>query len=157
MRALDPHRCEVVLDRRESADTFLHFDNGADYNLYRSINPGKTASKEGKDLFFDRDALKFAVGKGSDNTWSVYTQAAGVVSISIDGGTGSVKTGALSATRPVQLAAYTVAGLPACNAALRDGMAVVTDATSPTYRGALIGGGSARTPVYCDGSTWTAH
>lgn len=57
----------------------------------------------------------------------------------------------------LKLKSYTVASLPACVAASRDSLLVVTDATSPTYRGALTGGGTVRTPVYCDGTSWTAH
>lgn len=57
----------------------------------------------------------------------------------------------------MQLRAYTVAALPICTAAIQDGMAVVVDAAAPTYRAALTGGGKVRTPVYCDGSNWTAH
>ncbi|MBX9934865.1 MAG: hypothetical protein K2Y56_25710 [Methylobacterium sp.] len=60
-------------------------------------------------------------------------------------------------TVPQRLAAYTVAALPACNAGLQDALLVVTDAFAPTYRGALTGGGSVRTPAYCDGAIWTAH
>ena len=58
---------------------------------------------------------------------------------------------------PFILSAYTVAGLPSCDAMFRDGLAVVTDASTPTYRGVLHGGGTERTPVFCDGVTWTAH
>lgn len=60
-------------------------------------------------------------------------------------------------TGTVGVPAYTVAGLPACAAAIRDTIAVASDATAPTYRGALTGGGTVRTLVYCDGTSWTAH
>ncbi len=53
--------------------------------------------------------------------------------------------------------AYTVANLPTCNSTYQDSVAIATDATSPTYGGALTGGGSKRTPVYCDGAAWTSH
>lgn len=56
-----------------------------------------------------------------------------------------------------KLKAYTVSTLPACNAVNRDSLAVVSDAAAPAYRGALTGGGTVRTPVYCDGSIWTAQ
>lgn len=51
---------------------------------------------------------------------------------------------------------YTVASLPAC-AAATFGWSFVTDATAPTYRGALIGGGAVVTPVFCDATSWTSH
>lgn len=58
---------------------------------------------------------------------------------------------------PIQLATATVAALPTCNATYQDTMMVATDTAAPTYRGALTGGGTVRTPVYCDGASWTAH
>lgn len=61
------------------------------------------------------------------------------------------------ALKPLQLPAFTVAALPACTATYQDTMAVATDTTAPTYRGALTGGGTVRTPVYCDGVSWSAH
>jgi hypothetical protein len=53
---------------------------------------------------------------------------------------------------------YTVATLPACNAntAGIDNF-YVTDATAPTYNGALTGGGAVIVPVFCSGTAWTSH
>jgi hypothetical protein len=60
----------------------------------------------------------------------------------------------------LKLKAYTVATLTAslpC-VALREGyVAYVTDATAPTYNGALVGGGTVKVPVFCDGTAWTSH
>lgn len=58
---------------------------------------------------------------------------------------------------PRKLKVYTVATLPACNSGLQDAMAAVSDATAPTYNGALAGGGAVRVPVFCNGSAWSAH
>ncbi len=58
---------------------------------------------------------------------------------------------------PVNLPKYTVATLPAATAALKGAMAYVTDATAPTYNGALTGGGTVGVPVACDGTVWTSH
>ncbi len=52
---------------------------------------------------------------------------------------------------------YVVATLPVCNAAVTNTWAAVTDAAAPTYNSAVTGSGSARVPVYCNGSVWTAH
>jgi hypothetical protein len=54
---------------------------------------------------------------------------------------------------------YSAAGtpLPTCNSTYHGMFAVVSDATSPTYRGAYTSGGAVETPVYCDGSSWTTH
>jgi hypothetical protein len=61
---------------------------------------------------------------------------------------------------PVQLLVFTVATLPACSTALQNSMVSVSDAVTPTYNGALTGGGSgaaAHIPVFCNGTAWTAH
>lgn len=76
---------------------------------------------------------------------------AAVFSMMMDGTRRSAAAG------PLKLATYTVAGLPACNATYQDHMAIATDVNAPTYRGALTGGGTVRTPVFCDGTSWTAH
>jgi hypothetical protein len=59
----------------------------------------------------------------------------------------------------IGLKAYTVAGLAAvpCNAGRTGNMAYVTDATAPTYNGALVGGGTVKVPVFCDGAAWSSH
>lgn len=51
---------------------------------------------------------------------------------------------------------FTVSTLPACTAANKGRQAQVSDATSPTYNGALAGGGGVSVPVYCNGSAWTS-
>lgn len=51
---------------------------------------------------------------------------------------------------------YTVSTLPAASAALKGARAFVTDATSPTFLGALTGGGAVVCPVFCNGSAWVA-
>lgn len=45
----------------------------------------------------------------------------------------------------------------ACNSGLKGAQAAVTDATSPTFLGALTGGGSVFTPVVCNGSAWVSY
>ena len=57
----------------------------------------------------------------------------------------------------MQPAQYTVATLPTCNASSKALLLVVTDATSPTYNGALTGGGAVTVPVLCNGSAWASH
>lgn len=49
---------------------------------------------------------------------------------------------------------YTVSTLP--SGVLND-MAIVTDATAPTYLGALIGGGAVVAPVWHNGTIWVAR
>lgn len=59
----------------------------------------------------------------------------------------------MTLAEPVQLKAYTVATLPA--GAVGD-VAYVTDATLPTYLGALVGGGAVKTPVFYNGAAWVS-
>lgn len=50
-----------------------------------------------------------------------------------------------------------VGSLPTCTAGTKGNMAIVSDATAPTYRGALTGGGGVIVPVFCDGTAWLSH
>lgn len=50
---------------------------------------------------------------------------------------------------------YTVATLPTAGTLGR--IACVTDATAPTYLGALVGGGSVKTPVFDNGTAWVSY
>jgi hypothetical protein len=71
-----------------------------------------------------------------------------------------VRLGDDSAYAPVEAStvrtavAYTVATLPAAGTAGR--RAYVTDATAPTWLGALTGGGAVVTPVFDNGTAWVA-
>lgn len=58
---------------------------------------------------------------------------------------------------PVKVAAYTVAGLPTCNATMQNSLAVATDTASPAYNAIVTGASSTRIPVFCDGTNWRAH
>ena len=49
-----------------------------------------------------------------------------------------------------------VAGLGACTFALEGTRSGVRDAVAPTFLGALTGGGTVHTPVYCNGTSWVA-
>lgn len=76
--------------------------------------------------------------------------------------------GASGATRPrnlfvgtagtfgttVKTGGYTVATLPAGTVGM---MAYVTDATAPTFLGALTGGGAVVCPVFYNGAAWVSH
>lgn len=56
-----------------------------------------------------------------------------------------------------QLPQTTVASLPACGSSLQGALYGVTDATASTYNGTVTGGGNIAIPVYCNGTSWTAH
>lgn len=68
--------------------------------------------------------------------------------------TGTVTAPTIVSTTVVRLKNYTVATLPA---GTQGDMAYVTDATAPTYLGALTGGGSVVCPVFYNGSAWVSH
>jgi len=67
--------------------------------------------------------------------------------------TGLAVTGALSATTTSKTGGYTVATLPAGVVGMH---AYVTDATAPTYLGALTGGGAVTAPVFYNGAAWVS-
>lgn len=67
--------------------------------------------------------------------------------------TGLAVSGAVTATSTMNTGGYTVATLPAGSVGDR---AYVTDATAPTFLGALTGGGAVRTPVFKNASAWVA-
>jgi hypothetical protein len=50
----------------------------------------------------------------------------------------------------------TVATLPAASAALQGARSFVSDAASPSFLGALTGGGSTVCPVFCNWAAWVA-
>lgn len=57
----------------------------------------------------------------------------------------------------VQLVASTVAQLPACDVSHVGIIRMVTDATTPTYNGALTGGGAVQVTVLCTSSGWKSQ
>jgi hypothetical protein len=51
-----------------------------------------------------------------------------------------------------------IPGHPTCNANTKGiGTYYVTDATTPTYNGALTGGGAVAVKVFCNGTSWTSQ
>lgn len=101
---------------------------------------------------------------GSDTNTGLVLQAQGLGQVVTQSVLNAAKGfyGATSAqfAVPVRLFPQTVSALQTttpCGATNLDAIAVVTDAASPTYRGALTGGGTTRTLAYCDGGNWTTH
>lgn len=60
-----------------------------------------------------------------------------------------------SGTLALELVGYIVTNLPVT--ATQGDQAYVTDATAPTYLGALTGGGAVVCPVFYNGSIWVSH
>ena len=69
------------------------------------------------------------------------------------------KDGVTTFAKPPVVPVYTVATLPATAAAgmVQGAHAIVTDATTPTYLGALTGGGAVVCPVFYNGTAWVSH
>ena len=65
--------------------------------------------------------------------------------------------GVLSSGTFFQAKIVTVATLPACVVGIKGALMSVSDATAPTYNGALVGGGTIVVPVFCNGTAWTSH
>lgn len=67
--------------------------------------------------------------------------------------TGTVTAPTIVSTTIIRLKGYTVATLPA---GVQGDRAFVTDATNPTYLGALTGGGTVTCPVFFNGTAWVS-
>jgi hypothetical protein len=121
-------------------------------------------------MAYDNAQIRFGGGGTSLNRWRIISNIAG----SADGaltfqhsadnfGSNFVSDLTLLPTGDIQLTAgvimehTTVATLPICNTALKGDLRYVTDASSPTYGGSLVGGGSTSALALCNGSSWTAH
>lgn len=109
------------------------YDTTSGYGLVGAVNNPTTAHKP---MWFDPHSAGVAFGNATPVTGEF-----------VVGLTTVFKSTA-------QLFGYTVATLPAAGTAGR--AAYVTDATSPTYLGALTGGGSVKCPVFDNGTAWVA-
>lgn len=86
------------------------------------------------------------------NLWS-YSSASNQAAFQVNGTT--VYT--VDATAGIVLPISTVAALPACATAIKGAQRMVSDASSPTYNGALTGSSTTITTVFCNGTAWLSH
>ena len=102
-------------------------------------------------------ALGLDILAGAQNAYfsadSLTFRSAASVNYGVFSSTGLGVTGALSATTTIKTGGYTVGTLPAGTVGMR---AYVTDATAPTYNGALTGGGAVTVPVFYNGAAWVS-
>lgn len=77
-----------------------------------------------------------------------------VADLRISADTGITATGNVNVGALLSLHNYVVSGLPTCNGTTQGSLAYVTDALTPTYLGVLTGGGTTKSPVFCNGSVW---
>jgi len=90
-------------------------------------------------------------GATSGTATIVVSATAGTPTITLPTVTSTLATMVLPS--PIRLMGYTVAGLPA---GTQGDTAFVTDATAPTYNGALTGGGAVVVPVFYNGTAWVS-
>ena len=108
------------------------------------------------------DKLIVHTQPGNGVGWDDGTSTASVTGTEISAGHVSVDLtptsgDPINAKGPLVLKDYTVGTLPTCDTALKFAMAAVTDATAPTYNGALTGGGNVIVPVFGNGTVWSSH
>lgn len=114
----------------------------------------------------DRNGGDLTLGSGNSTgtgTSAVYihTPAAGSTGTTARTAAQRVKIDSANVTFTAlpRLPVYTVATLPstAATGMVQGAEAIVTDATAPTYLGALTGGGSVVCPVFYNGTAWVSH
>lgn len=127
------------------ADGYLYGNStgGPNYNRIRIYNAGTGDI----DYYasFPTGSHKFYQG-GSDTLVGTFSSTA----LTLGTGVNLV----MAAATTMRLGGYTVATLPAAGTAGRT--AYVTDATAPTYLGALTGGGAVVCPVFDNGVAWVS-
>jgi hypothetical protein len=101
---------------------------------------------------------------GLSGVTSMTVPAGGTVALSAEPLGGGFTWHVLSYVQPsevqygsLSLPTTTVASLPVCGQAQRGLLYSVSDAHPPTYNSPVSGGGSITIPVFCNGSSWTAH
>ncbi|WP_124669032.1 hypothetical protein [Burkholderia seminalis] len=130
--------------------------NGVSYmlgNLSGQTLPGDSTTTGTSTIGWNRQSgsgeTDFVNAKGAGSAggfaWWQWSGSATTQTANIDA------TGNFSAGATINTASYTVAGLPAGVIGRR---AIVTNATSCTFMGAITGGGSTFCPVIYNGSAW---
>jgi len=117
---------------------------------------------------FINNADKFDYGifpnVGTSNDWVLYDRTGShvVVDIAPSSLVNSIKTTTTGLSyggilMPVTI--YSAAGtaLPSCAAGTKGGMAIVSDATTPTYLATYASGGAVVAPVMCNGTNWVTY
>jgi hypothetical protein len=95
---------------------------------------------------------------------SITVPVGGTVAVSAEPLNGGFTWHVLSFVQPSQvqygtlsLPTTTVSSLPSCGAGQKGMLYSVSDARPPTYNATVVGGGSTTIPVFCNGTSWTAH
>ena len=130
-------------------------NHGTDYTV--KVSDGNGTDKDGGDL-----TIASGNSTGSGTSAVIFnTPAAGASSATVRPAAERMRITSENVTFTAlpRLPAYTVATLPstAATGMVQGAMALVTDATAPTYLGTLTGGGAVVCPVFYNGSAWVSH
>lgn len=135
------------------SSAFNACDTGVLTYSLQSGNPGLTAFSG----FIGNQGGGFYIGFGSWPNWIGGSSAPAIYfsssSINIEAGAGHYSDLTLAKIIPGLI--YSAAGtaIPSCTSGLNGTVAVVSDATLPTYRGAYASGGAVTARVICNGAT----
>lgn len=165
-------------DNDTSVATTAFVQSTLSTTIAQTITNGVTTSAPSQDAVFDALALKANVNYPAAFTGSAVSAPLGFIGTSFTtgdtgGGLFAPNNGPISftANNPstpgwssnsnisatfYKTAVYTVATLPTTGVTTGT-YATVSDATAPTYLGALTGGGSVVCPVFYNGTIWVSH
>jgi hypothetical protein len=138
-------------------------------DLFMDANRAVRIGSNGDNALTGDGSSFIRVGTAAARDLQLYAGGGGAQRMTIENATGNVGIGTaspataqsgarnLTVNGSVQTARNTVASLPTCNANTEGSRYGVTDALSPTFLGAIVGGGSVHAPVYCNGTSWVAN
>jgi hypothetical protein len=146
---INADRSVTVAANASSLAQIAMADRGTVLSIYTTAfgtQPLLVSASGGIAINNDTGSLRF----GASQDAILSRAAAGVVQV---GTTANNASGTLKAAVVGTTTAYTVATLPT---GFQGARAFVTDATSPTYLGALTGGGAVVCPVFYNGTAWVS-
>lgn len=152
----DGNTVGVVSSSQLSAATVTGKDN-----VLTVFNNSGIGGFVGGENNFSRSENEFSVGQFGTDYTALGTSADRILNIGNGTNTGNksdaltiLKNGNSTFGGTVATKGYTVTTLPTGS---QGDMAFVTDATTPTYLGTLVGGGSVVVPVFHNGTNWVSN
>lgn len=160
--------------RDEAGSSYANFNVNQVYSTYRILcdrveTANGSHSVVGTFSGFTYSGFRARSGATSGMWWSssvlanddasietgIVREAVGTLAVSLAaGGYGDFKAKDFIVGNVVKLKTFTVATLPSPATSGVGATAFATDAITPTPLAAVVGGGSTKVPVYCDGATW---
>jgi hypothetical protein len=140
-----------------SSGGFIHGSTGG---LASNINGGWALLNSVLTAYVNATAAKLFV-TGATTTYDTAWERGASGRMDATNGSGNLRDvrgrSLISSGGTITLSNYTVATLPTAASNAHAIVAVTDGNASPTYRGAVTGGGSTNGVVYCDGSSWMWH